>query len=635
MILKHDLWTEAGEILLNNLAADPDTPVLPEYPRPQMERESDTWLNLNGYWEYAIQDRKDGDFDPRNDVAIKSEELKEICAFQPFISQGRILVPFAPESKLSGVERLLEPDEVLWYRRSVTLPEHALGKRIFLHAGAIDQVCSIWINELFLASHRDGYLPFSFELTDHLVQTGNPSTFEIVIAVMDPSDEGLLPFGKQKLKRGGMWYTPVSGIWQTIWLEFLSANYVRDFKVTPCPEESVFDFVFSLAEIPAPDISATLNLYFDGDLVASEDLKPDGRRTFATRVKPSRFMWWTPETPHLYTWRLKLKDEQQTRLDFVQGYAGMRSFGIGTFPSGEPCLLLNGKPYKHLGVLDQGYVADGIYTPASDRLYVDDIQALKDLGFNMLRKHIKIEPQRFYYHCDRLGMLVWQDLVNGGRHYNPWVVAILPFLGIRLQDDRYQRFGRGERNNPRDIAARKAFIEILHESYEALKNNVSLCLWVIFNEAWGQFDAIKVAEMMKSLDPERQVDHASGWHDQGGPDLHSLHVYFRRFKAKYDEHNRPLALTEFGGYSLSIPEHSAAERVYGYKKLKDIDSYLSAVEKLYRDEILPVKHLAASVYTQVSDVEDETNGILTYDRKVNKWENADILRAILNEIRKI
>ena len=368
---------------------------------------------------------------------------------------------------------------------------------------------------------------------------------------------------------------------------------------------------------------------------APQTLEPAGRSSLAARISPALFEYWTPEQPRLYTWHLELWSAGRELLDQVRGYAGMRSFGIGSFPGGEPCLLLNGKPCRHLGVLDQGYFADGLYTPADDRLFVDDIQAMKALGFNMLRKHIKIEPQRFYYHCDRLGMLVWQDLVNGGRPYSPWVIAILPFVGIRFRDSRYRLFGRGDRESRRDQAAREAHREILRETQSALKNSVSLCLWVIFNEGWGQFDAVELAGLMKTLDPERLVDHASGWHDQGGPDLYSLHVYFRKFRAGRDRHGRPLALTEFGGYSLGVPGHSAARSVYGYRKFEDRDAYLTALETLYREEILPVRQLAASVYTQVSDVEDEINGILTYDRKVNKWAGREALRDILGEVRRV
>lgn len=634
MILKHELWTRAGERLLDDLKVNPETPVLPEYPRPQLERSADTWLNLNGYWDYAILDRAETDYDPVNNVTVRSQFLGEITPYQAFLAQGLILVPFAPESKLSGVEKLLLPDQVLWYRRRVTLPQRALGKRIFLHAGAIDQLCSIWINGRFLASHRDGYLPFSFELTGHLDFGDDPSSFEISIAVMDPSDQGLLPYGKQKLKRGGMWYTPSSGIWQTIWLEFLPADFIQDFKVTPLPEEAQFAFEFRLSAAAAENLSATVRLFFDGRMQATADLETKTEGVFRTNIQPSRCIWWTPETPHLYTWIVELKDEEGRLLDRVRGYCGMRSFGIGRFADGAPCLLLNGEPYKHLGVLDQGYFADGLYSAASDQLYVDDILAMKAQGFNVLRKHIKIEPQRFYYHCDRLGILVWQDLVNGGRPYNPWVIAISPFIGIRLRDSNYRRFGRGERESIDDMAARQAAITIHRETCAALKNTVSLCLWVIFNEGWGQFDAVQLAEQMKRLDPERLVDHASGWHDQGGPDLNSLHVYFRKFRAKRDRCLRPLALTEFGGYSLNVPGHSAARSVYGYKKFTERKAYLEALERLYRKEILPVQELAASIYTQLSDVEDETNGILTYDRKVNKWEDADRLRELLREVRK-
>ena len=335
---------------------------------------------------------------------------------------------------------------------------------------------------------------------------------------------------------------------------------------------------------------------------------------------------WSPEDPYLY------ELEVRAGTDVVRSYAGIRSFGLGPDAAGIPRLLLNGEPYFHAGVLDQGYWSDGGYTAPSDEALVHDIATMKRLGFTMLRKHIKIEPLRWYHHCDRLGMLVWQDMVNGGGRYNPAVISV-PAVASRvaLDDRRYRTFARG------DEAGREHWLAEMEATIALLGNVVSLAMWVPFNEGWGQFDAAAVCERVRALDPTRTVDHASGWHDQGAGDLTSLHVYFRSFRVprrRRGTQGRALALTEYGGYSLRLPEHSTTTREFGYRRFRDAASLADAFTRLHTRQIAPAiaGGLAASVYTQLSDVEDETNGLLTYDRRVVKIDE-DVVRAVTSQLR--
>ncbi len=614
MILEHTLHTPYGENLLKALDQSREAPVLAEYPRPQLVRDV-RWLNLNGYWDYAFEEAAEADLDPAVQVPIESSSIPgPITKFRDIATEGEILVPFAPESLLSGVGRQLQPNELLWYKRTFTF-DCLPGERVLLHAGAIDQVCSIWVDDSYVGSHRDGYLPFSIDITDAL-RTG-AAEHRVIIAVRDPSDTGQLPWGKQKLERGGIWYTASSGIWQTIWLEAVPEGYISSVSVVPFWAGGGFDFTFESEHAG----KARLTLLADGEAVGSAELQA-GKTERLALAEPHA---WTPEDPFLYDWVL------ETDTDKVTGYAGLRSVSLIEDSRGEPCLSLNGEVRRHVGVLDQGYWSDGLLTAPSDQALIDDILAVKQLGYNMIRKHIKIEPQRWYYHCDRLGMLVWQDMVNGGNDYRASVTRILPFTGIKLSDKHVRIFGRGSRRKNRALAGAKgraAQKAIIKETYEALKNTVSIVLWTPFNEGWGQFDALKIARDLKLLDPTRLVDHASGWHDQGGPDLKSVHVYFKRFRPRPDPLMRPLALTEYGGYSLPVDGHMASDALFGYKKFASTDEYHDAVLKLKRKELLPVKQLAASVYTQLSDVEDEINGLLTYDRKVNKWAEPTAAEAL-------
>ena len=560
---------------------------LPEYPRPQLRRNS--YLNLNGIWEYAI---------------TKTAE-------KPAAMQGEIVVPFSPEAPLSGVGHILQPDEYLWYRRSVTLPEGFFrGGRLLLHFGAVDQRCTVWVNGRKAGSHTGGYLPFALDVTELI----EGDAFTLELRVTDPTDTGSLSRGKQRLKNTGIWYTPQSGIWQTVWMECVPENYLRSLRITPKPEENAVHIRLE-ADDPA---MAAVTICRDGGIIAEGQTDENGESTLTIPAEELRL--WSPENPFLYDAAIVLPGG-----DRVESYFGMRAFGIGRDEKGLPRLLLNGKPYFQNGLLDQGYWSDGYYTAPSDEALIHDIAEMKRLGFNMLRKHIKVEPLRWYYHCDRLGMLVWQDMMNGGESYSPLSIYVFSNLGLRVKDDRYRYFSRS------DEAGRTHYYEELGQMIDLLYNTVSLALWVPFNEGWGQFDALKAAEFIRKRDDTRPIDHASGWYDQGGGDIKSIHWYFRPYHHKQPpKEQRPICLTEYGGYNCAVPGHCWGEGAeFGYKKIADPAEFNRAFQKLIEEQIIPAKErgLAAAVYTQVSDVEGERNGLLTYDRKVCKANEA-IFRAV-------
>lgn len=560
---------------------------LPEYPRPQLRRNS--YLNLNGIWEYAI---------------TKTAE-------KPAAMQGEIVVPFSPETPLSGVGHILQPDEYLWYRRSVTLPEGFFqGGRLLLHFGAVNQCCTVWVNGQEAGSHTGGYLPFALDVTELI----EGDAFTLELRVTDPTDTGSLSRGKQRLKNTGIWYTPQSGIWQTVWMECVPENYLRSLRITPKLEENAVHIRLE-ADDPA---MAAVTICRDGGIIAEGQTDENGESTLTIPAEELRL--WSPEDPFLYDVSIVLPGG-----DRVESYFGMRAFGIGRDEKGLPRLLLNGKPYFQNGLLDQGYWSDGYYTAPSDEALIHDIAEMKRLGFNMLRKHIKVEPLRWYYHCDRLGMLVWQDMMNGGESYSPLSIYVFSNLGLRVKDDRYRYFSRS------DEAGRTHYYEELGQMIDLLYNTVSLAMWVPFNEGWGQFDALKAAEFIRKRDDTRPIDHASGWYDQGGGDIKSIHWYFRPYHHKQPpKEQRPICLTEYGGYNCAVPGHCWGEGAeFGYKKIADPAEFNRAFQKLMEEQIIPAKErgLAAAVYTQVSDVEGERNGLLTYDRKVCKANEA-IFRAV-------
>ena len=557
---------------------------LPEYPRPQMKRKS--YLNLNGVWNYAI-----------TGTSLRPQDF-----------QGQIVVPFAPESVLSGVERQLRPDEFLWYERSVTLPEKFNVGRVLLHFGAVDQIADVYWNDVPVAHHEGGYLPFDADVTDQL----RPGENVLSVRVTDSLIQTPHAYGKQRYKRGGIWYTATSGIWQTVWLESVPRNYIERIELTPDFDEKLLRWKVCTAEPAKTHVIVRMN----GDVIAQSCYDGEG----ATRILPEYFHPWTPDDPFLYTLEIEAGEDR------VESYFAMRKFGVTDF-GGHRVLALNNEPYFQCGLLDQGYWPDGLYTAPSDAALAYDIQAAKRLGFHMLRKHIKIEPLRWYYHCDRLGMVVWQDMVSGGGPYDP-ILTKAPLLGdIRMNDHRYRMFGRA------DARSRTQFLADLDETVRLLYNTPCIALWTIFNEGWGQFDALAAANRVRALDPTRLIDHASGWYDQGGGDLKSHHIYFRPCKLHGDG-RRVLALTEFGGYALRVEGHTWGKE-FGYRKYSAAADWQKDYVNLYEQQILPLiahEGLSATVYTQLTDVEDELNGLLTYDRRVCKAEEV-VVRALHEKLK--
>ncbi|HQR28701.1 MAG TPA: hypothetical protein PLP61_16775, partial [Nocardioides sp.] len=575
-------------------ALDPEH-VLPEYPRPQLVR--DSYLTLNGWWEHAFT----GAGVPR----------------PPTRWDGRILVPFSPEAPLSGVGRRLQPDEALWYRRTFALPEGFVRDRVLLHLGAVDQDCEVWVDETYAGAHRGGYLPFALDVTEALAGSGD---HELVVRVRDVTDTSWRSRGKQSLRPGGIWYTAQSGIWQSVWLESVPGQWVQRLALTPHLDTGELEVMVEAGGAGEAG-SAEVTVGAGSRTLARADVPLDVPTRLPLGPDPRP---WSPEDPFLHDVVVRLG------ADRVTSYAGMRSVGVGADRRGRTRLLLNGEPYLHAGLLDQGYWPDGLYTAPADEALAHDVRTARDLGFTVLRKHVKVEPLRWYHHCDRIGMLVWQDLVNGGTRYRRAVVTSPAVAPLRLDDSRYRLFGRAEAEGRRELLSE------LDATVELLCSVPSLAVWVPFNEGWGQFDAARVADRVRRLDPTRVVDHASGWHDQGAGDLASRHVYFRpyRLSRRDAEDARAAVLSEYGGYSHRVAGHTWSDQEFGYRKYADADAFALAFARLQHSQVGPAveEGLAGFVYTQLSDVEQETNGLLTYDRRVVKLD-ADGVRTSHRRLR--
>ncbi|MEI3101784.1 MAG: sugar-binding domain-containing protein [Oscillospiraceae bacterium] len=546
---------------------------LPEYPRPQMARAN--WMSMNGPWDYAITE----------------------SSRQPASYEGTIIVPFSPEAELSGVGRSLKSGQYLWYHRQFVIPGQFSGMNLLLHFGAVDQCATVWVNDRQAGSHQGGYLPFELDITDY-IENGMA---DIVVRVTDDTEKNGMTRGKQRSRRGGIWYTPQSGIWQSVWLEAVPESYVKDLLIIP-------DFDGACVEISAEIVGEELAYaHFNGESYLLPAVIP-----------VPGFEAWCPENPKLYGFTVSCGE------DLVQSYFAMRKFSVEKDAKGVPRLFLNNKPYFHNGVLDQGYWPDGLYTAPTDEAMIYDISTAKAMGFNMLRKHIKVEPLRWYYHCDRYGMLVWQDMPCGGGKYNPLIVTLPLITNIHLPDSLHALFGRG------DSKGRAQFKSELGAMVNHLINCPCIAMWVVFNEGWGQFDAAKMYDFVHSIDPSRTIDHASGWHDQGVGKVVSRHVYFRPYYFKADKKGRAVLLSEFGGYNHHVSGHCFNNKNFGYKSFETPAQLEIAVEELYQKQIGPAKMegLAAAVYTQLSDVEDELNGVLTYDRKVEKISPEIMRKAI-------
>ncbi|MBR7060167.1 MAG: glycoside hydrolase family 2, partial [Eubacterium sp.] len=451
---------------------------LSEYPRPQFKRES--YLTLNGKW------------------LLSFSENKNI----PDDFEYEILVPFSPETPLSGVGRTLENGEYLIYQKSFNMEENFNRGRIFLNFGAVDQIAEVYLNGAFIGNHHGGYTPFSFEITDYIKEEN-----VLNVVVEDKCEENEYSRGKQKTKRGGIWYTKQSGIWQSVWLESTPDEYIKSAKITPDFDNEQVSFEFDNAD------SVEIMIYDGEELIAD---------TTDKTIKIPQFKEWSPENPFLYDVVFKYKKDR------VKSYFGMRKFSSGVDENGIPRLFLNNKPYFHNGLLDQGYYPDGFLTPPSYEALENDVKTVKDCGFNMLRKHIKIEPLLWYHYCDKHGIIVWQDMINGGGKYGLEVSAI-PFLNINLDDSDYKRFKRTNEN------ARNLYYKELGEMVDLLYNCPCIAMWVPFNEGWGQFDSKKALELLKKWDKTRLVDSASGWHDQGKSDVISKHIYFTPIRVKAGE----------------------------------------------------------------------------------------------------
>ena len=550
-----------------------------DYPRPQLVRSS--YLSLNGEWEYAI--RKD----------------KKV----PDTFDGTIMVPFSPETELSGVNRIVQPDERLYYRLKFSLDKSFIKDKVILHFMAVDQIADVYLNDAHLGLHVGGYLPFEFDIKPFLEQEN-----VLLVKVRDMSDTSHFSRGKQKIKRGGIWYTPQSGIYMPVWLESVSNDYIQELKITPDVDNSEIR-INVISDAPG----ATIKIFGKEKAIPTNE---------EVSYHVDNMHLWSPEDPFLYHFSVKTKGDE------VSSYFAMRKVSTMMY-NGHKVLALNNKPYFMKGVLDQGYYKSGLYTPESYQDYNSDLGLIKSLGFNTVRKHIKIEMPRWYYECDRMGLLVWQDFINGGGKYKPSIVLKPLITGKHKRDNKYKAFGRNDVEGR--MEAKQEFRDIINYLY----NTPSIVLWTIFNEGWGQFDAKDIYYGLRDMDKTRLFDHASGWHDQGVSDVKSLHVYFKKVKmpSKGEIKNRAVVVSEFGGLVLPIKDHMRKGK-QTYKVYKNTSKWLEAYEKMIERDIISniKKGLTACIYTQLSDVEDELNGFVTFDRQVVKF-SVEKIKAINERIK--
>jgi beta-galactosidase/beta-glucuronidase len=601
--------------------------VWPEYPRPQMEREE--WLSLNGLWEYSITDR---------------------AAPAPSAFEGSILVPFAVESALSGVGKRVLPEQRLWYRRDFTVPVGWDDRRVLLHFGAVDWDASVWVNGAPAGWHRGGYDPFSIDITD-FIRPGQPQ--EIMVAVRDPSSTGDQARGKQKLQPQGIWYTPTTGIWQTVWLEPVAREAsIEKLRVTPDIDRGVLEVAVLGHQPVNSDEYAVRVTALDGGMTVAESVNRIDR--LHTLSIPDAKLW-SPESPFLYDLRVELfripdpvalppaaggprriirrGPEEQGKfsipaeallLDRVDSYFGMRKISVATASDGYPQLMLNNEPLFQYGTLDQGYWPDGVLTPPSDEAMRFDLEFLKQAGFNMLRKHIKVEPARYYYWTDKLGLLVWQDMPSGMMMGDERFKDRSTIQHVMAEDE-------GEMLRREESAAQ--FEMELQRMMDGLHHFPSIVTWVVFNEGWGQYDTRRITAAVEARDTSRLVNAASGWRDVPAGDFIAQHSYDvdiwdrtrdgRRNLLPDPEKKRVAVMDEFGGLGYPIESHLwQSDRNWGYQTYHDPDELL----KQYRIRLDQINEgrathaIRAAVYTQTTDVEGEVNGLLTYDREVVKLD---------------
>jgi len=529
------------------------------YPRPQQKRKE--WLNLNGLWDVAILPVDEG---------------------PPQEFQGKILVPFPVEAALSGIAQKVTEKQKVWYRRFFSLPAHWRGKKIFLNFEASDWETSVWVNGQLVGTHRGGYDPFQFDISP-AVKEGKQ---ELLVAVWDPTDKGYQPRGKQVQNPQGIWYTAVTGIWGTVWLEPVSQVFIDRLQITPDVDRREVKLQLGISSLQ-PELVVKAMVLAGEALVAEREGLPG--EELVIPIENPRL--WSPEDPFLYQLQIVVEREGEV-VDEVESYFGLRKISLGKDGAGRTRIFLNNRPYFQLGTLDQGFWPDGIYTAPSEKAWIYDLNCLRSLGFNLLRKHVKVEPRRYYYWCDRLGVLIWQDMPSG---------------------DKY--IGRNQADLARSKESAEQFKLELERIITNLRNHPSVVVWVLFNEGWGQFETEALTEWVKKMDPTRLVDSASGWVDRGVGDLKDIHAYPGPAMPPL-EADRAVVLGEFGGLGLPVPFHTwQQDKSWGYRNFASFQEltqgYVDLIKKL-KDYVH--RGLSAAVYTQTSDVEIEVNGLLTYDR---------------------